>query len=329
MKKVLWAIAIAVVLIPATRMAAQDGQGKADPLPWAYGVTPPPPPGTPPAQPDLSTKHVPGSTMAFTLPQVRDAYGPADWHPDDHGVMPDIVAHGKKPDVIACSLCHYPNGKGRAENAGVSGLPTEYFIKTMMDFKNGDRASAEPRKANAKRMAGFAKTMSDEEIKASAEYFASIKWTPWIKVVESKTNPKYRIAGGLFLKADGNETEPLGMRIIEVADDAEATETLRDDHSPFTAYVPIGSLKKGEALVTTGGNGKSVQCGVCHGADLKGIGPIPPLAGRSPSYLARQIYDFQHGARHGSWSPLMKKAVEKLNDEDIVDITAYIASLQP
>ena len=143
--------------------------------------------------------------------------------------------------------------------------------------------SAEPRKANTKRMATFAKSMSDEEIRASAEYFGAIKWTPWIKVVESKTAPKTHINGGLFLKDEGSETEPLGMRIIEVPDDAEATEGLRDDHSPFTAYVPVGSLKKGEMLVTTGGKGETVQCGVCHGADLKGIGPIPPLAGRSPS----------------------------------------------
>jgi cytochrome c553 len=327
MKIPVWVLAIAIFLIPAVRAAAQDGQGKADPLPWAYGVTPPAPPATPPAQPDLSMKHVAGSTLSFTLPQVRDAYGPADWHPEDHGAMPDIVAHGKKPDVLACSLCHYPNGKGRAENAGVSGLPVEYFTKQMMDFKNGVRASAEPRKANTKRMAAFAKAMSDDEIKASAEYFASISWTPWIKVVESQTAPKTRIAGGLFLKLEGNETEPLGNRIIEVANDAEATETLRDDHSAFTAYAPIGSIKKGEALVSTGGAGKTVQCGICHGVDLKGLGPIPPLAGRSPSYIARQIYDIQHDARHGSWAPLMKKAVEKLSDEDIVSITAYLASL--
>lgn len=329
MKNYFIALAVVALAIPAARLGAQDGQGKSDPLPWAYGVTPPPPPGAAPAKPDPTPKHVPNSTMTFTLAEVRNVYGPADWHPEDHGTMPDIVAHGKKPDVLACSLCHYPNGKGRAENAGVSGLPTEYFIKTMMDFKNGDRVSAEPRKANAKRMAAFAKSMSDEEIKASAEYFGAIKWTPWIKVVESKTAPKYHINGGLFLKDEGTATEPLGMRIIEVPDDAEATETYRDDHSAFTAYAPIGSIKKGEVLVTTGGNGKTVQCGVCHGADLKGIGPIPPLAGRSPSYLARQIYDFQHDARHGSWSPLMKKAVEKLSDEDIVYVTAYIASLQP
>ena len=105
-----------------------------------------------------------------------------------------------------------------------------------------------------------------------------------------------------------------------------ATETLRDDHSGFTAYAPIGSIKKGEALVTTGGAGKTVACGVCHGAELEGLGPIPPLAGRSPSYIARQIYDIQHGARNGAWSPLMLKAVEKLTAEDIVAISAYIAS---
>ncbi len=138
--------------------------------------------------------------------------------------------------------------------------------------------------------------------------------------------PKTRIAAGLFLKLEGNETEPLGNRIIEVPDNTEATETLRDDHSAFTAYAPIGSIKKGEALVTTGGGGKTVQCGLCHGANLEGVGPVPPLAGRSPSYLARQIYDMQQGARHGVWTPLMQKPVEKLTSEDIVAIVAYIAS---
>jgi cytochrome c553 len=325
--RVLWIALFAIPLIAIAAIAApQEEKGKQGPLPWAYGADAPPAPAPPPAQPDTSPKHVPGSDLSFTLPQVRDTYGPADWHPGDHGPMPDIVAHGKKPDVLACSLCHYPNGKGRAENAGISGLPVSYFVQQMADFKNGVRNSAEPRKANTKRMALFAKAMTDDEVKAAAEYFASIPWTPWIKVVETKTVPKTRIAAGLFLKLEGNETEPLGNRIIEVPDNTEATETLRDDHSAFTAYAPIGSIKKGEALVTTGGGGKTVQCGLCHGANLEGVGPVPPLAGRSPSYLARQIYDMQQGARHGMWTPLMQKPVEKLTSEDIVAIVAYIAS---
>ena len=135
-----------------------------------------------------------------------------------------------------------------------------------------------------------------------------MKWTPWIKVVEAGMVPKTRIAGGLFLALEGNEKEPIGKRIIEVPENAEATEMLRDPRSGFIAYVPPGSIKKGEALVTTGG-GKTHACGACHGADLKGLGPVPGIAGRSPSYLVRQMYDMQEGARKGLWTPLMKKVV--------------------
>jgi cytochrome c553 len=177
-------------------------------------------------------------------------------------------------------------------------------------------------------MIAIAKAMTDEEIKASAEYFGSMKWTPWIKVEEATEVPKTRISGGLFIALEGSEKEPLGQRIIEVPENPERSEGLRDPHSGFLAYVPVGSIKKGEALVRTGG-GKTTQCTVCHGADLKGAGPIPGLAGRSPSYMARQMFDTQQGARNGSWSELMKPVVAKLTEEDLVNISAYLASLKP
>jgi cytochrome c553 len=303
----------------------------ADPPGWAYGF---PPAGTPaaapatPAAPDTSVKHLPGSTSAFTRAQISDRFGPADWYPGDHPSMPDIVAHGKKTDVFACSLCHYPNGKGRPENAGVAGLPNAYFIQQMNDFKNGVRKSSEPRKANTNTMITIAKGMTDDEIKAAADYFGSMKWTPWIKVVESATVPKTRIAGGMFLTLEGNEKEPVGQRIIETPEDAEGTEVLRDARSGFIAYVPMGSLKKGEALVTTGAN-KTTKCGVCHGADLTGLGPVPGIAGRSPSYLMRQMVDIQTGARHGVWSDLMKPVLSNLTESDLLDISAYAASRKP
>ena len=47
-------------------------------------------------------------------------------------------------------------------------------------------------------------------------------------------------------------------RIIEMPEDTERTEVLRDPRSAFIAYVPAGSIKKGEALVTTGG-GKTTR----------------------------------------------------------------------
>jgi len=242
--------------------------------------------------------------------------------------MPDVVAHGKRPDVRACSLCHYPNGKGRPENAGVAGLPTVYFIQQMMDFRSGNRKSAEPRKANTNTMIAIAKGMTEDEIKAAAEYFGSMKWTPWIKVVETSTVPKTRVAGGMYLTLEGGEKEPLGQRIIETPVDAEGTEVLRNPRSGFIAYVPAGSIKKGEALVTNGA-GKTTQCGICHGADLKGLGPVPGIAGRSPSYLVRQLFDMQQGARKGTWSELMKPVVTKLTDEDMLNIAAYTSSRTP
>jgi cytochrome c553 len=320
-------LTVSVCLMSAGLLGAGD-----EPLPWAYNIAPAPPAGAPPpaaAPDDGSLKHLQGTSGGFTLTQIRDAFGPADWYPGDHPSMPDVVAHGRRPDVRACSLCHYPNGKGRPENAGVAGLPTAYFLQTMSDFRNGLRKSSEPRKANTNTMIAIAKGMTDEELKAAAAYFGSMKWTPWIKVVEADRVPKTRSAGGMFLKLEGSETEPIGNRIIETPDDAEHTEVLRDPRSPFTAYVPRGSLKKGEALVTTGGGGKTVRCSICHGADLKGLGPVPGIAGRSPSYLGRQLYDMQQGARKGMWTELMLPVVKSLTNDDLLAIAAYTASLQP
>jgi cytochrome c553 len=82
-------------------------------------------------------------------------------------------------------------------------------------------------------------------------------------------------------------------------------------------------------LVQTGAEGRSVPCATCHGPDLKGTDTIPPIVGRSPSYLARQIHDIRTGVRAGPGAVQMKPVVEKLTDEDIVAITAYLASVAP
>jgi cytochrome c553 len=330
---------VGVVVVGLATLVTAGVLGAAgDPPGWAYAIAPAAPPagggggGAPaaaPAAPDPTPRSLPGSTLTFPLANIRDAFGPADWFPGDHPTMPEVVAKGRRPDVRACSLCHYPNGKGRPENAGVSGLPVTYFVQQMNDFRADVRKSAEPRKANTNVMIQIAKGMTPEEIKQAADYFGSIKWTPWIKVMESKTVPKTRIQGGMYLRLEGTETEPLGMRIIETPENVEHTETLRDPRSGFIAYVPTGSIKKGEALVTTGGNGKTVQCSACHGADLKGLGPVPGIAGRSPSYMVRQMYDMQAGARHGVWTELMKPVVAKLTDEDLVNIAAYVSSRMP
>ena len=318
-------IALASLFTPGISVAANE------PPAWAYAIPPAAPSGNPPAAPaapDTSLKHLAGSSFEFTRAQISNAFGPADWYPGDHPKMPEVVAHGRRPDVRACGLCHYPNGKGRPENAGVADLPVAYFIQQMIDFRDGNRKSADSRKANTNVMIAIAKGMTDDEIKTAAEYFSSMKWTQWIKVVESETVPKTRNAGGMFLTLEGGEKEPLGRRIIETPENAEATEVLRDARSGFIAYVPVGSIKKGQVLVITGA-GKTTRCSLCHGADLKGLGPVPGIAGRSPSYRVRQLYDMQQGARKGLWTDLMIPVVAKLSDDDMLDIAAYTSSLIP
>jgi cytochrome c553 len=314
-----------VVAVLAPLATAADG-----PPIWAYGTDPqtaaPPPPQN--KTPDPTLRHLPGTDLTFTLAQIQDRFGPADWRPNEHPKMPEVVAHGRKPEVWACGLCHYPNGKGRPENAGVAGLPVEYFIGQMKDFRNGLRASADKRKFNTGIMISIAKGMSDEEIKETAEYFGSMKWTPWIKVVETDSVPKTHTSVGMYLPIEGAGQEPIGNRIIETPVNPEATETLRDPDSGFIAYAPKGSIRKGERLVLDGG-GKTTACGVCHGSDLKGLGPVPGIAGRSPSYLVRQMYDMQQGTRNGSWTQLMKPVVAKLSDEDMLYIAAYVSSQTP
>jgi cytochrome c553 len=330
----------AVVLLGLLAVAAVCAVNAATdpPAPWAYGfAAPAPPPGTPPpapagrgaapAPPDTEQHTVPGSTVKMTRQQIGNRFNVGDWFPNDHPKTPYVVQYGKAPDVWACGLCHLINGKGRPENASVSGLPVAYFLQQLEDFRNDLRKSADPRKGNTNVMTTIAKGMSEAEMKAAAEYFAQIPWnTPWIKVVESPTVAKTRSAGGMWMSLENSETEPIGNRIIEMPSNNELVE-LRDYHAEgsFVAYVPPGSVKKGETLANTGS--KVTRCSVCHGSDLQGMGPVPGIAGRSPSYIARQLHDMQSGTRKGPWVILMQPVVDKMTGDDILNVTAYVSSL--
>lgn len=326
----------AACLVVATTLAAAE-----PPPPWAYGFKQPPAPDTPqvapgkagPPSPDPVRYGVPGTDRTFTRAEITNIFAPADYFPGEHPAPPDIVAHGKAPVVWACARCHYYNGQGRPENAGISGLPVEYFIEQMLAFRNGDRHSSDPRKPNTPMMIEFAQHMTDDEIRAAAEFYGAQPWRPWIRVVETDRAPKTTISAGMYLQVPDGGDEPLGERIIEVPEDANAVEIQRDPHVGFIAYAPVGSIKRGEKLVTTGG-GKTAACAACHGPDFKGmtvpnVGTMPGLAGRSPSYLVRQLFDIQSGKRQGRQVELMKPVVANLTTADMLAIAAYLASRTP
>jgi cytochrome c553 len=272
-------------------------------------------------------QHVPDSAASFTIKQERDLFFVPDWHPEDHPAMPDVVAHGRMPDVRACGSCHRAAGTGGPENASLAGLPAAYIIQQIEDYKSGARKFAGPQRGPSVLMTAIAKASNEEEIKTAAAYFAALKPATNIKVVETDTVPVTQIARVFYMLVKDGGTEPIGQRIVEVPVDAVQFEH-RDTRSQFIAYVPKGSIAKGEVLATTGA-GITTPCITCHGPDLRGVAPIPGIAGRSPSYLVRQLYDFQQHARAGTAGAPMTPVVEKLSPDDMISLAAYVTSLTP
>jgi len=292
---------------------------------WAYPVAPP---DFKQAPDDGQFKHVPNSTAAYRLGELRDLFVAPDWHPEDHAPMPDVVQHGRKPDVFACGCCHRADGPGGPENASLAGLPAAYIVQQMADFKSGARKSSEPLRLPSQAMTALAKAANDAEVATAAAYFSALKPKELIRVIETNTVPKSYVAGWLLAAVKTGETEPIGRRIIEVPEDLEQFEH-RDTHSRFIAYVPVGSIQQGQAIVETGRGDKTLQCRTCHGPDLRGVWVIPRIAGRSPSYIFRQLYDFKQGNRAGIGSALMKQTVASLSEDDMLSLSAYLATLPP
>jgi cytochrome c553 len=309
---------VATVVAATTPAESQDS-----PPAWAYPVNPPDlklPPD------DGTIRRVPGSDAGYTLTQLRDRFISPNWHPGDYPPQPEIVARGRKPDVFACGFCHRADGPGGPENANLTGLGAAYIVQQMADFKSGARKSSVPNRAPATLKASLAKAITDAEVEAAAAYFSSIKPRSIVSVIEADTVPKTYVTGWHLAAVKTGEKEPIAQRIIEIPENLEQFVN-RDTRARFIAYVPPGSIKAGQALAA--GGGRTLSCGSCHGPDLKGLGPIPGIAGRSPSYIVRQLYDYKHGARAGIGSALMKESVEKLNIEDMISLAAHAASLAP
>src|SRR5579863_5205166 len=311
--------ALALALIPSLRIGAQSAQPWHLPdIPWAFPVRD----KVPPVIDDRSgPQHVPGSTKSYTQEQIDDIGNPPDWFPDEHSPMPRVIAHGADGGVLGCASCHLGSGLGHPESANLAGGSSAYILRQLSDFKAGNRMG--------EAMNDMAKNLSDEDAKQAAEWFAALKPKVWQQVIETDRVPKTFVNEHLMrMPLPGAGDEPIGNRIIELPQDVARAES-RDPHSGFIAYVPKGSLAKGKEFVTTGGGGKTIQCVICHGPSLNGLGEVPPIAGHSPMYLFRQLYYFKDGSRHGSMGALMKGVVAQMTQDDMLAIAAYVGSLTP
>ena len=268
---------------------------------------------------------VPGSDLQLTQTRIDDPFNPPNWYPDELPPMPQVVSHGRPPNVRACGQCHMLHGMGHPESSIMAGLPVNYVIRQMQDYKSGERTSLYRRHNSMLLSATHA---TEEEVRAAAEYYVDIEPVKWVTVIEAETVPETYVGPGNMRhpEPDGG-MEPIGQRIIEIPEDSHLAER-RDPHSPFIAYVPRGSIQAGLELATTGA-GRTIQCYICHGDDLKGLGDVPGIAGMSPIYMARQLWDIKYGARTGTSAALMLAVVANLTYDDVIALSAYVASLDP
>lgn len=325
-----------------------------EPIPypeWLFPLPPKPEPAPAPAKPDPKAAKsnpadksgaqkkeeeelldIPDSTEKFPLSRINDPFNPPDWRPAGHTPMPDVVAKGRKPDVMACAYCHTPSGQGRPENSALAGLPEAYIREQLLDYRAGRRKAVGPESyLPIQNMVKIAKAMNDQEIDEAAKYFSQQKLRRRVYMVESLRIPRAENAAWIYVEHGG--TEDLGDRMLEVTQDLTRHER-RDDRLEYLAYVPPGALNRGKSLALGGksredNSQRTVACTQCHLANLKGTDKIPPIAGRSPTYLLRQMLAFRNGVRVNENSVQMNAVVEKLTVPEMIDLVAYVSSLYP
>lgn len=271
---------------------------------------------------------LPTTRATFSVGRTRDRFDVADWNPETHGAAPPIVMRGRRPAVMACGFCHLADGRGRPENAMIAGLPGEYFVQQVKDMRTRARHSASPVPfPPSVAMQLIADSATDAELEEAARYFAGVRARRASRVVEASDVPRTTPHNGLYTLAEGGAREPLGGRIVEFPLALRRHE-LHDPMAQYVAYVPKGSLARGRALAAGVPNGAK-GCASCHGPGLRGMGLVPALAGRSPSYMLRQLIAFRTGARDGPAAAPMRDVAATLSLRDMVAAAAYAGSRAP
>lgn len=315
---------LALVAVMAGACAAADAPVQT--FSWAF-PQPTPTARTQTEPPPRRSLSVPGSTRRYDQARIEDLFRAVDWFPNSHPVPPRPVMIGRQPDTMACGYCHLPDGQGRPENAALAGLPAAYIAEQLRDMAAGARTGANPDWGPTQYMLQVAKSANAREVAEAARYFAALKYAKAFRLVEAREIPTVTPIFGLYSQKPGGGRERLGQRIVEVPNDVARFE-LRDNRPGYTVYVPEGAVARGQALAEGGSDGRFPACASCHGAGLKG-GLGPPLAGRYPAYIFRQLQGFSVGRRAGAGASAMAPVARQMKPDEMIDLAAYAASLKP
>jgi cytochrome c553 len=265
--------------------------------------------------------HVPGSMQGYTRAQLDADDSFPDWFPHDHPPAPRIVmVHAKPGFPLPCADCHMPNGQGDITSPALAGLPKAYIIEQITAFRQGTRSAP-------LEMIREAQAINDADLDLASAYFSKLSYKPRMRVIETATVPETHWVDFVLVPNRSGAREPIGERIIETSTDI-VSHVVGDYHVENVAWVPPGSITHG-AMIASKGAGKALPCESCHGPTLRGVGDIPPLAGRSPTYIVRELIRFRLGQRTNPGAAPMRFEASQLTLKDMVDVAAYAASRKP
>ena len=214
---------------------------------WAYGFLEPPKPGekaqpqTPPTRnlrpnqdPAEQTKarQVDGSSATYSLVDIRDGQNVIDWFPGDHPPMPNVVAHGPAQlgkTTRGCGSCHLPNGKGRPENAPPVGTARRVFRPA--DRRLPERPAPHGRSAQAEHQHDDRPREGDDRRRDESRRRVLLGHA--VDAVDPRRRDerwcRRRVSSAICSCPRSHAaTEPIDGRIIEMPEDEEQAETLRN-----------------------------------------------------------------------------------------------------
>ena len=234
-------------------------------------------------------------------------------------------SYASEPANSACSSCHLQDGRGQHTGANLAGLCAEYIVEQVMELGSGRRTSSDQRSVLSASVMASSHQPASDVLDAAAEHFSRLTDVAPIKVMETPVSHQLRASDLDWFQPTAGPVPSSGPQIVEAL---TLTSAAGDADSRTTAYVPLASVKRG-ALLALGTSRHLPACQSCHGKALSGLGFVPPLRGRSPSYLARQLWDIKTGRRHGAAVAAMQLVALHLSPKDITDVSSYLGSLTP
>ena len=119
------------------------------------------------------------------------------------------------------------------------------------------------------------------------------------------------ILSGFAAWAESHATDTATTEETEAAEATEATEaTINPDDVDLEAAADIFQR----------------SCRACHGNQAQGASSYPKLSDKEPEYIAEMLRRYRTGERIGPNSILMIQHAKKLSDEDIANISVYVAT---